>query len=101
MFAGLDLTLQVRDDAVVIPEAAVILNGEMSLVVVVEPDKAGVPTAQFRPVKVGMHMAGQVEITDGLKGGEKVVVEGHQKTRPGGPVKLAGADAAQPKVAKQ
>jgi membrane fusion protein, multidrug efflux system len=91
MFASLDLTLKVREDAVVIPEAALILNGDTVGVFIVD-DKQ---TAQMRMVKTGLRMEGQVEIIDGLKGGEKVIVEGYQKTQPGAPVVMApAADAA-------
>jgi membrane fusion protein (multidrug efflux system) len=90
MFAGLDLTLKIRDEAVVIPEAALILAGDTVSVVIVDEKQ----TAQYRIVKVGVRLAGKVEITDGLKGGEKVIVEGYQKAMPGGAVKLADAAAA-------
>jgi membrane fusion protein, multidrug efflux system len=91
MFASLDLTLKVRSDAVVIPEAALIPNGDAVAVFIVD-DKS---TAQMRMVKTGLRMEGQVEITDGLKGGERVIVEGYQKTPPGAPVVIApDADAA-------
>jgi membrane fusion protein (multidrug efflux system) len=91
MFASLDLTLKIREDAIVIPEAALILNADTVSVFVVDEKK----TAQIRMVKTGVRMEGQVEITDGLKGGELVIVEGFQKTQPGAPVALApAADAA-------
>ena len=96
MFANLDLTLKIRENAVVIPEAALILNNDVVTVFIVD-DKS---TAQLRVVKVGARMAGMVEITDGLKGGEPVIVEGFQKTRPGGPVKIAPASADQPYASK-
>ena len=84
MFANLDLTLKTKDDAVVIPESALILSGDTVSVFIVDEKQ----TAQIRIVKVGVRMQGQVEITDGLKGGEQVIVEGFQKTRPGAPVKV-------------
>jgi membrane fusion protein (multidrug efflux system) len=91
MFASLDLTLKIREDAVVVPEAALILNADSVSVFVVDDKK----TAQLKMVKTGVRMEGQVEITDGLKGGELVIVEGYQKTQPGAPVVLAPpADAA-------
>jgi membrane fusion protein (multidrug efflux system) len=37
-------------------------------------------------VKTGLRLAGRVEITEGLKEGERVVVEGHQKIAPGATV---------------
>jgi membrane fusion protein, multidrug efflux system len=56
-------------------------------------------TAQMRPVKPGVRMAGRVEIAAGLKEGELVVVEGWQKTRPGGKVILAAEEKSAPYTA--
>ena len=92
MFATVALTLKVKDDAVVIPEAALMPQGDATLVVIVDEQMA----AQMRPVRTGLRTAGRVEIVEGLKGGETVVVEGWQKVRPGGKVKLAPAEAAAP-----
>lgn len=92
MFASLDLTLKVKEDAVVIPEAALIPQGENVVVVVVDNEM----TAQMRPVKTGLRQAGRVEVIEGLKGGETIVVEGWQKARPGGKVKFAPDEHAAP-----
>lgn len=85
MFANLDLTLKVRDEAVVIPESALVLQQEKVSVWVIGSDD----TVQPRFVSVGLRMPGQVEITSGLQGGERVITEGTQKVRPGGKVKAA------------
>jgi membrane fusion protein (multidrug efflux system) len=90
MFASADLTLRVKDDAIVIPEASLMPQGETFAVIVVDAEL----TAQMRPVKAGVRMAGRVEILEGLKEGETVVVEGWQKTRPGGKVTLAPPEKA-------
>jgi membrane fusion protein, multidrug efflux system len=92
MFASMELTLKVRDSAIVIPEPAIMSNGDNFSVFVV--DKHG--KAQMRPIQVGLRLPGQAEILKGLNAGEKVVVEGVQKLRPGGPVKLAPPEAAAP-----
>ena len=92
MFAGLDLTLQARESAIVIPEPALMSNGDNFSVFVVD-DKG---SAQVRPVEVGLRLAGKAEILKGLVPGDKVVVEGTQKLRPGAPVKLAPPEAAAP-----
>lgn len=92
MFANLDLTLQVRANAVVIPEMALaqILDGDRAVVMVVEADD----TVAARPVKVGMRLPGMVEILEGLAGSERVVVQGLQKIAPGMKVRMAPAAAA-------
>jgi membrane fusion protein (multidrug efflux system) len=92
MFASLDLTLQLREAAIVIPEPALMSNGDQFSVFVV--DAQGM--AQLRPIKVGYRLAGRAEIVEGLKAGDTVVVEGLQKLRPGAPVKLAPPEAAAP-----
>ncbi|MEI6341743.1 MAG: efflux RND transporter periplasmic adaptor subunit [Verrucomicrobiota bacterium] len=85
MFAKLDLAIQLRDDALVVPEPALLSNGDAFSVFVVTPQTNVV----IRPVKVGLRLAGKAEIVSGLTNGEVVVVEGHQKLFPGAPVKLA------------
>lgn len=86
MFASLDLTLKLKEAAVVIPESAIIASGDRTIVYVVGPDD----TAQMRPVKLGMRLSGMVEVITGLAKGERVVAEGIQKVRPGGKVKATG-----------
>lgn len=92
MFANMDLALRVKDDAVVIPEPALMPIGDRVAILVVAKDE----TAELRPVKVGMRTAGMAEILSGINHGELVIVEGTQKARPGGKVKLAPAEAAKP-----
>ncbi len=92
MFASMELTLQVRDSAIVIPEPALMSNGDSFSVFVVDTNS----NAQIRPVEVGVRLAGKAEVTKGLNAGETVVVEGVQKLRPGGAVKLAPPEAAAP-----
>ncbi|MCI0745547.1 MAG: efflux RND transporter periplasmic adaptor subunit [Verrucomicrobia subdivision 3 bacterium] len=92
MFANLDLTLKVRDQAVLVPEAAVMISSDKASLYTID----GGNTAQLKAVTTGLRMAGKVEITSGLQGGELVIVEGTQKVVPGGKVKLAPPEAAQP-----
>ena len=82
MFANLDLIVNVRENAVVIPETALIPKGDDVSVFVIDAESK----AQPRPVKVGIRMAGTVEITSGLDVGEKVITEGFQKIGPGSKV---------------
>ena len=85
MFANLELTLRLKEQAVVIPESSIISSGDRTIVYVVGADD----TAQIRPVKLGIRLAGIVEVISGLQGGERVVAEGIQKVRPGGKVRAA------------
>lgn len=92
MFANLNLRLQLRESALVIPEPAIVNNGDATLVFALTPSN----TAQLKPVKLGLRLAGKAEVLSGLTAGERVVVEGVQKLRPGATVKLAGAEATAP-----
>ena len=92
MFASLDLTLQLRESAIVVPEPALMSNGDLFTLFII--DSSG--NAQLRRVEVGYRLAGKAEIVKGLEAGEKVVVEGIQKLRPGGAVKLAPPEASAP-----
>jgi len=83
MFANLDLTLRLKEKAIVIPETAVLSSGDRTLVYTVDRENL----AQIRPVKLGVRRSGLVEIVSGLQPGERVIVEGVQKVRPGGKVK--------------
>ena len=86
MFANLNLTVTIRENAVVIPEVALTqtLEKGRAMVFVVDANT----NAQLRPIKLGVRLAGQVEV-EGIQAGERVIVEGTQKTVPGKPVQLA------------
>jgi membrane fusion protein (multidrug efflux system) len=92
MFANLVLTLMLRESAIVVPEPALVASGDSVTVFVVD-DKG---TAQVRPVKIGLRLAGRAEVLSGLQPGEKVVVEGVQKLFPGAPVREAQGEAVAP-----
>lgn len=92
MFANLALTLRLRDSAIVVPEPALVNNGDAVTVFVVD-DKS---MAQVRLVKIGLRLAGKAEVLSGVQAGDRVVVEGVQKLFPGALVKPAPAEAAAP-----
>ncbi|MES2019335.1 MAG: efflux RND transporter periplasmic adaptor subunit [Pseudomonadota bacterium] len=70
--------------AILLPQQAVTRGTSGDTVIVVGPDNKPGP----RPVKVGAQQDGNWIITDGLKEGEQVVVDGFQKMQaPGAPVK--------------
>ena len=91
MFVNLDLTLRLKDNAVVIPEGAVWASGDRTLVYVVGTNDI----AQIRPVTLGVRMPGSVEVVTGLQGGERIVAEGVQKVRPGGKVRAVENEKAE------
>ncbi len=87
MFVNLNLIVNIRDQAITVPEIALIPKGDDVFVFVVDADHK----AQMKKVQVGTRMADKAEITEGLSAGEYVVVEGYQKIGPGSLVKMKSA----------
>jgi multidrug efflux pump subunit AcrA (membrane-fusion protein) len=73
-----------------VPQRAVIeLQGSYQVAVVGNDNKVSI-----RPVKVGERVGRLWIVTDGLKAGEHVIVEGVMKVRDGAPVKAVSAESA-------
>jgi membrane fusion protein (multidrug efflux system) len=79
-----------RPHAVTVPQRAVLEGPQGKFVYVVDEKN----TAQARPVQAGQWSGDQWVITSGLKGGERVIVDGLMKLGPGAPVKIAEAKPA-------
>ena len=81
-FGKVRTTVETKKGALVIPQEAVTeLQGNQVVMVVDQANKAGV-----RPVKMGERFGALWEVVEGLKPGDRVVVQGMQKTPPGAPV---------------
>jgi membrane fusion protein (multidrug efflux system) len=78
MFLNVEMALSRRDNAVIVPEEAIIPEGLKQFVFVVVENRA-----LRREVRIGTRLPGEVEIRDGLKAGEIVVVRGVQRVRDG------------------
>jgi membrane fusion protein (multidrug efflux system) len=83
MFGRIKVDLGVRPDSILVPERAVAELQGKNFVWVISPDSK----ATQRAVKVGETIGENVLITEGLKPGERIVIEGLQKVREGAPVK--------------
>ena len=70
-------------NAIALPQQAVTRSAQGDSVMVVDAEGKVAP----RPVKVSGQQNGQWVVTDGLKAGEQVMVDGFQKLRPGVAVK--------------
>lgn len=91
MFARMRLDFGTRPDSLLVPERAVTELQGKSFVWVVGTDNK----ATQREVTVGQQFGDSLLITDKLKAGDRVVVEGIQKLRDGAEVKpLTAAEAA-------
>jgi membrane fusion protein (multidrug efflux system) len=73
-FLEIELVLDQHDDALLVPEEALLLRGSDAYVYVVGEDQ----TVARRQVTVGERRRGEAEITEGLEGGETIVVAGLQ-----------------------
>ncbi|TQT83743.1 efflux RND transporter periplasmic adaptor subunit, partial [Xanthomonas perforans] len=95
----LDVRLfQPARQAVVIPEIAVVQVGRESYVFRVKPDS----TVERADVRLGERRDGKVEILEGIKAGERIVVDGTGKLRPGLKIADQAAPAApRPQAAAQ
>ena len=94
---GMLMTLQLLGEqrqALMVPELAVTQVGDASFVFAVGADDV----ARQVKVQTGLRRDGQVEVTDGLSSGDRIVVEGTGKLRDGQPVRAA-TTATQPAAA--
>lgn len=81
-FGKVRTTVETKKEALVIPQAAVNeLQGNQVVMVVEQTNKVG-----MRPVRMGERCGALWEVVEGLKAGDKVIVQGMQKTPPGAPV---------------
>lgn len=94
MFARVQLQLGVRENAVWVPEAAIVPRGQDSFVYRVADGKAALVK-----VRTGLRKAGEVEIVSGVAAGDQVVTEGVQKIGPGSAVTLMGDAPPKPAAA--
>ncbi|WP_157995247.1 efflux RND transporter periplasmic adaptor subunit [Peristeroidobacter soli] len=93
---GMFMTVKLQGEvspALLVPENAIVPEQGHTFVFVVENGEAS-----RRQVKLGKRRPGVVEVVDGLKEHERVVVEGTQNLRDGGPVREHGAQAEQQKA---
>jgi len=82
-------SVRTQTGALLVPQRAVIELQGSQQVAVVGPDEK----VSIRPVKVGDRVGNLWIVTEGLKPGERVVVEGLQKVRDGATVQVASATA--------
>jgi membrane fusion protein (multidrug efflux system) len=72
-------------NGIAIPQRAVKLTSDGATVLIVGPKNL----VEVRKVKLGTMQGDQWAILDGLKPGERVIVDGQQKAMPGQPVRIA------------
>jgi RND family efflux transporter MFP subunit len=87
-FVDVSLTVRTLRGVVVVPQAAIIQGPRGATLFVIEPGNQ----AAARPLRV-IHAAGNDAVVEGVRAGERVVVDGKQNLRPGATVVDRGAGA--------
>src|SRR5258706_6558220 len=98
-FVNIRLFVKTLHDQIIVPSAAVQRGTSGTFVYVVDEDL----TVNMRPVSVGETEENRVAITNGLKAGEMVVIDGADRLREGAKVALPGQEppaAATPRPAR-
>ena len=89
LFARVTVLLQLKEDALSVPEQAIVPQGESQFVFKIVDGKA-----KLTKVKIGTRREGRVEIVEGLAAGDQVVTAGQLKIRDGSPVTIVGTTGA-------
>jgi membrane fusion protein (multidrug efflux system) len=87
MFARVGVVYERRANALQIPRTAIVDNDGQATVFVVNKDKA-----EQRDIKTGLANAGFIEVTEGLKAGEQVVVVGQNGLKTGNAVRVVSLE---------
>ena len=99
MFASVYIITETRQNTLVIPKKALVLEGEGNQVFTFETDpESGRGQAQRKRIEIGFTDSDRLEILNGLSQGEQVITVGQEGLRPGSPVRLVG-EAAPPAFA--
>src|SRR5262249_43160972 len=97
-FVNVRLLVNTRQKGVVVPASVVQRGPDGTFAFVVEQTDQEL-TARVRKITVAQIDHGQALIDEGLRAGERVVVDGQYKLQPGSKVKLSdGAEMAEPKA---
>jgi membrane fusion protein (multidrug efflux system) len=93
MFLSVALEVTNKENAIVVPEEAIVSEGLRQIVYPIKDNKA-----ERRVIQIGQRQNGKVEVVSGLEAGETIVILGVQRVRPGAPVvaRQIGTPAAPP-----
>lgn len=80
----------VDNRGITVPQRAVQIGPKGASVLVIGQNNI----ATARPIRLGDLQGGNWVVTDGLRAGDRVIVNGLQKAQPGAPVRIAGAKPA-------
>ncbi|MGB1200318.1 MAG: efflux RND transporter periplasmic adaptor subunit [Cognaticolwellia aestuarii] len=91
MYARASIVEGVKADAILVPQRGVSRNSKGEPTALVVSDKN---TVASRVLKIDRSVGANWLVTDGLKAGDKLIVEGLQKIRPGAPVTATEANSS-------
>jgi membrane fusion protein (multidrug efflux system) len=77
MFLAVALEVSVKDEAIVVPEEAIVSEGLRHVIYPVKDNKV-----ERRVITIGQRQGGKVEVVEGLKAGETIVVLGRAACAP-------------------
>lgn len=98
MFARVRVVFATRDDALLVPEEALVPQGGKQYVFKVVDGPDGKKITQKLEAKVGLRVPGKAEILDGLKPGDTVVTAGHSRLLRGDGIPVRVVDLDKPAV---
>jgi membrane fusion protein, multidrug efflux system len=87
LFARIDLIYDVIEEALMVPEAAIVPLGQRNYVYVVESDHV-----RFVAIELGQRVRGSVEIVGGIEAGAEIVTAGQLRLFDGAEVQIVGND---------
>ncbi len=87
MFANVTFHTDVSENTIVIPTEAILTNGNIQYVFVVEDN-----TARYIEVTTGLNSTGVTEITSGLTAGQQLVTVGQSYLSDGDPVRIVSGE---------
>ncbi|PSN19191.1 efflux RND transporter periplasmic adaptor subunit [filamentous cyanobacterium CCP5] len=93
-FVRTEVIWEQRSGQVVVPQTAVVYQGEDRFVYIPE-DQEGQMVAMRQPVELGLEQGTEVEIVSGLQPGQEIIVSGIQKIGDGVPIQPLENQASQ------
>lgn len=88
LFARTRIVFAVREAAIMVPEEALVPQGNQQFLIKVVQGDGGSSQSQRIEARIGARQAGRVEILEGLKPGDLLVVAGQARLMRGGPQPL-------------
>ncbi|MCR4627514.1 MAG: efflux RND transporter periplasmic adaptor subunit [Treponema sp.] len=94
MYGRVRLITETTKDAIIIPSGAIVTREGKEYVFVLNEETRNDenPTVRFQPVHKGISVDNKVEITEGLKAGDEIVVKGYSLLSNGAKVKIITAN---------